>query len=121
MAQRKRSLPLFRHWRIGFLATLFALSVILTNCTQNQNASNPATSGTAGSSGVLVYGSGGQPVNLEAGNVTDGNSLIVHNQIYNRLLEFKPGTTELQPSLATAWNASSDGKTYTFKLRQGVK
>jgi peptide/nickel transport system substrate-binding protein len=126
MAQRKfssfPSLP--KPWRIGFFATLFALAVILTNCTQ-QNASNPSVSGSTGGStapsNVLVYGSGGQPVNLEAGNVTDGNSLIVHNQIYNRLLEFKPGTTELLPSLATAWTPSQDGKTWTFKLRQGVK
>jgi peptide/nickel transport system substrate-binding protein len=68
-----------------------------------------------------VYGSGGQPVNLEPGNVTDGNSLIVQNQVYNRLLDFKPGSTQLEPSLAITWSPSADGKTWTFILRQGVQ
>jgi peptide/nickel transport system substrate-binding protein len=58
---------------------------------------------------------------LEPGNIKDGNSVIVQEQIYNRLIETKPGTTELQPGLATEWKASQDGKTWTLKLRSGVK
>jgi peptide/nickel transport system substrate-binding protein len=101
-------------WRYAFLVLLFVLTLGLTNC----NRSSPSNSSTPG---VLVYGSGGQPANLEPGNVTDGNSLIVHNQLYNRLIQFKPGTTDLEPSLATSWKASPDGKTWTIQLRQGVK
>ncbi len=107
----------FKHaWQPGFLAILITIALSISNCSNPSNS----PSGTA-QSGILVYGSSGQPVNLESGNITDGNSIIVHNQIYNRLIEFKPGTTELQPGLATSWSASPDGKTWTFKLRQGVK
>ncbi|MBM0740939.1 ABC transporter substrate-binding protein [Phormidium sp. CLA17] len=109
-------------WRGWRLAIAFLAAIVLTNCTAGNQPSVPSSSGTpASSSSALVYGSGGQPVNLEPGNITDGNSLIVQNQIYNRLMEFKPGTTDLQPALATEWKASADGKTWTFKLRQGVK
>ena len=118
MIWQKWRLQKWRGWR---LAIAFLAAIVLTNCTARNQPSVPTSSGTpASSSSALVYGSGGQPVNLEPGNITDGNSLIVQNQIYNRLMEFKPGTTDLQPALATEWKASADGKTWTFKLRQGV-
>ncbi|BAU09714.1 ABC-type transporter, periplasmic subunit [Leptolyngbya sp. NIES-3755] len=101
----------FRKWQSILIAIFCA--VIVANCSP-QNSTNSAPD-------VLVYAASGQPTNLEPGNVTDGNSLIVHNQIYNRLIQFKPGTTELEPSLATSWSASKDGRTWTFKLRNGVK
>ncbi|MFO1183747.1 MAG: ABC transporter substrate-binding protein [Bauldia sp.] len=41
--------------------------------------------------------------------------------VYNRLVEFKPGTTEVTPGLAERWTISPDGLTYTFFLRRGVK
>lgn len=109
--------------RYGIWALVLALAIVLANCRAappEPQASPTAPTASPAPSGVLVYGSGGQPVNLEPGNITDGNSIIVQDQIYNRLMEFKPGTTELQPALATEWSSSADGKTWTFRLRQGV-
>jgi dipeptide transport system substrate-binding protein len=40
--------------------------------------------------------------------------------LYNRLVEFEPGTTRLVPALAERWDISADGKTYTLHLRAGV-
>ncbi len=104
----------------------FSLAIVLSNCntpSTNQTSSSPSPTGspTTVPAGALVYGSAGQPVNLEPGNIADGNSLIVQNQIYNRLIETKPGSTDLQPGLATEWIADEGGKIWTFKLRPGVK
>ncbi|MEG4283857.1 ABC transporter substrate-binding protein [Microcoleus sp. A006_D1] len=116
---------LLKSWRLVLLALVFGMAVILSNCstTSNTVSNNSPTATTPGTvpAGALVYGAGGPPVNLEPGNVTDGNSVIAIDQIYNRLTDFKPGTVELAPSLATEWSSSTDGKTWTFKLRSGVK
>ncbi|MBD0395188.1 MAG: ABC transporter substrate-binding protein, partial [Microcoleus sp. C1-bin4] len=116
---------LLKSWRLVLLGLVFGMAVILSNCgTPSNTVSNNSPTGptpAAVPAGALVYGAGGPPVNLEPGNITDGNSVIVIDQIYNRLTDFKPGTVELEPSLATEWSSSKDGKTWTFKLRSGVK
>jgi peptide/nickel transport system substrate-binding protein len=116
----------WKQWQPALLVIACALTIVLSNCNsspsnQTNNNATPVNSPVAAPPGALVYGAGGQPVNLEPGNITDGNSIMVQDQIYNRLIDPKPGTTDLEPSLATEWKASQDGKTWTFKLRNGVK
>lgn len=62
------------------------------------------------------------PASFSPALVMEGISYNASSQqVYNRLVEFKRGTTEIEPALAESWHISDDGLTYTFNLRKGVK
>jgi peptide/nickel transport system substrate-binding protein len=48
------------------------------------------------------------------------NDVVMIN-VGGGLVDYRPGTTQIVPNLATDWTVSSDGMTWTFNLRQGVK
>ena len=61
------------------------------------------------------------PENLHPIRSTDYYSSIVHNYILESLLERDKDTYEWRPGLAKKWEASSDGKTFTFELYDHLK
>jgi dipeptide transport system substrate-binding protein len=76
----------------------------------------------AAGKGTLVYCSEGSPEGFQPQFFTTGTTFdAVSVPMFNRLVEFEIGTTNIVPALAESWTISPDGKTYTFKLRKGVK
>lgn len=71
---------------------------------------------------TFVYCSEGSPSTFNPQLATDGPTFNASSHtVYNGLVEFKHGSTEIEPALAESWTVSKDGLTYTFKLRKGVK
>jgi len=71
---------------------------------------------------TLVYCAEGSPEGFDPALYTSGTTFDASSHpIYNRLVEFETGTTNVVPGLAESWEATDDGLEYTFKLRQGVK
>ena len=70
---------------------------------------------------TLVYCSEGAPENFNPMINTTGTTFDANRPVYNRLVQFKLGTTETEPGLAEKWDVSSDGKVFTFHLRHNAK
>ena len=86
---------------------LLAILMLITACEQQTGR-------------TVVFGRGGDSVGLDPALETDGESFKVCDNIYETLVAFVPERTDLAPGLATSWQASEDGLTWTFKLRENV-
>ena len=73
------------------------------------------------SSGILIFGRGGDSIHLDPIQPLDSESAKVCDVIYDTLVQFRENTTEIEPALAEAWKISADGLVWTFYLRQGVQ
>ncbi|GGX75055.1 ABC transporter substrate-binding protein [Saccharospirillum salsuginis] len=59
---------------------------------------------------------GFNPSHYISGDTFDASS----RTLFNRLVRYDRGTTELEPGLAESWDVSGDALTYTFHLRDDV-
>lgn len=95
-----------------------ALSLALTSCSSSSGpAPGAAASGQGG--GALVVGVTSDPDTLFPWKATQFTAVNVLQNLYGTLTEFDKDLNVV-PGLAESWETSDDGKTVTFKLRQGV-
>jgi len=50
----------------------------------------------------------------------DAASLMATRQIFETLVEVDPATSRITPALASSWQMTNDGASWTFTLREGV-
>lgn len=99
-----------------------AAVALLASCAQSQRESASAGASAGGTTkDTFVFAASSDPVMLDPAMASDGETFRVARQQFEGLLGTKPGTTELDPLLATAWKASDDNTSFTFTLREGVK
>lgn len=72
-------------------------------------------------SDVLVVGQIAEPQSLDPHAVTAVNDFRILMNVYDGLVRYTDGTLEVEPALATDWEISDDGLTYTFNLRDDVQ
>jgi ABC-type transport system substrate-binding protein len=89
------------------------------------NFPEPATQPKPG--GVMVVGATWDVQNVDPTVSASGGTVTVPNMVYNRLIGFDRGPDadvyqpKLEAELASSWERSPDGMTFTFKIRPGVK
>lgn len=104
------------------IATASAGLVSLTGCGGSGSSGSSSSSSSKGSNTSFVYGQSAEPRALDPAFFDDGESAKVACNIYEGLYRYGEKDTSVQPCLATDLPViSSDGLTYTIKLRDGVK
>ena len=77
--------------------------------------------GLAAHAKPLVYCADASPEGFDPGMWDSQSTNTASNQMFQGLLAFKRGTTELVPRLAESYQISPDAKSFTFTLRRDVK
>ena len=92
-----------------------AVALTITGC----SSAKPTPTDEAAAGGTLVVGVTSDPDTLFPWKATQFQAVNVLQNLYGTLTEFD-ADLNVVPGLAESWEASEDGLTVTFKLREGV-
>jgi peptide/nickel transport system substrate-binding protein len=103
-------------------AVLLALGA--TSCTAapspSPSSGSPSATTPAEPTATFNFGTAAQPLGLDPALSSDVESQRITRQILEGLVGVDQTTGKPTPLLATEWAESNEGRSYTFKLRQGV-
>jgi peptide/nickel transport system substrate-binding protein len=122
--------------RLVQAAALASVAVAIAGCgSSSSSSSNGQDQGVQSGRWGGVINAGGTPVNggsltIDQADAVQGISSLFYDnsatnqigqvveQMYDQLLEYRPGSLDPQPGLASSWQVSKDDRTYTFHLRK---
>jgi peptide/nickel transport system substrate-binding protein len=102
-----------------FRSKVLLLAAVGAVCALAPSAS--ASHHEAAAGGTMIYAGAADPTYLDPALVSDGESFRVTKQIFEGLVDLKPGTTQVVPKLALSWTVDKSRLHWTFKLRPKVK
>ena len=68
---------------------------------------------------LLTFTTDLEPKDLDPALAYDTDSFSIVLNVFDRLVQYETGSTEIEPSLATSWE-TPDPRTYIFNLEEGV-
>ena len=81
----------------------------------------PAAKPGATAANTLTFLLAGDTNRLDPPAMDAQEGFIATTAMYEGLVRYKSGSTDVEPALAEKWDVSADGKEYIFHLRPGVK
>ena len=115
---KESNLPKIAVWRRMLLITLLLCSTTLFYW--HQKLIDIPTLSSLDSHQTIVYAYTSEAQTLDPALAKDPQSAKVISCIFEGLVRYKPGTIDLEPALASNWNISDDGLTYTFNLKKNI-
>src|SRR5215475_13739104 len=61
------------------------------------------------------------PPTLDPATAIEGAISFVSRQVFDTLVQYREGSSDVEPGLAVSWSVSRDGLSWTFRLREGVR
>ncbi|MCI1288832.1 MAG: ABC transporter substrate-binding protein [Olsenella sp.] len=107
--------------RRSFLTGSATVAALLGAGALSGCGSHRTSSSSGSTASTLTYALNEDPQALDPARVNDFGSLELSANLYEGLFRFKGNTCDPEPCLATSYDVSDDGLTYTFHLRKGVK
>jgi peptide/nickel transport system substrate-binding protein len=109
-----------RRFAVGCTAALIA-SLALNGCSNATPSPRAGAMQADPDHPVLVVARVKDAVVLDPAQSTDGMSLNVTTEIMKGLVQFKPGTFEIEPAIASSWEMGGDGRRWTFHLQKHLR
>ena len=107
---------------VYFVAVSPGTKTTTTSTTTVTTTTATSSSTASGGKTIVVDETLGEPSGLDVAYSTDAPAYEIEQNIYQGLVWYcGSNVTTLCGVLATSWTQSSDGLTYTFNLRHGVK
>ena len=63
----------------------------------------------------------GLPGSIDPGATVEGAEPLIARQVFDTLVSYREGSTDIEPALATRWSVSRDGLVWTFVLRDDAR
>lgn len=105
-----------RKWLVKFLVTATILALLMTGCAKQETTPKEAPK-------ILhrAFSYGGDPGTLDPIQANRIGPMTVIMGLFDGLVVYDPMEKKIIPDIAEKWDVASDGKTFTFYLRKGVK
>ncbi|RVD16746.1 MAG: ABC transporter substrate-binding protein [Mesorhizobium sp.] len=104
-----------------FLASTVAASALALMLGMTSVRAEDAVDPNAKQGGEIIATYKDDVTTLDPAIGYDWQNWSMIKSLFDGLMDYEPGTTNLKPDLAESYEIAPDGKTFTFKLRHGVK
>src|SRR5699024_9609083 len=114
-----------KHTKFLLMLLLLTLGTILAACSGGDNEAGgnddeEVNANESGGGGTLIFGRGSDSTSLDPSRTTEGETFEVTKNIFETIVDFDDGGTQIVAGLAHDWDVSDDGLEYTFELEVDV-
>src|SRR3989454_10059930 len=115
-AGRRSGSHVYTYLRISMVRLPVILLTLVLAWPASAPAQPPSAPGPPSIRREVRVGVPGVPAALDPAAALEGTIPLIARQVFDTLVAYRDGTTDVEPALATRWSVSRDGLTWSFTL-----